>query len=138
MFCVEYCDVMSAESKVLRALYKTQSVPLSISISLRGSMKEAMPSLRRCKAKFKYKMIEKEKQIEEFLGMKVRHQFAYCAFHQLLFCLIYGDTFKCIWESSKVKIFDDALWVLVLLHTPAFTKQRGANSKIWWAHEIQF
>ena len=94
-----------------------------------------MPSLRRCKAKFKYKMIEKEKQIGEFLGMKVRHQFA---FHQLLFCLIYGDTFKCIWESSKVKIFDDALWVLVLLHTPAFTKQRGANSKIWWAHEIQF
>ena len=73
MYCVEYCDVMSAESKVLRALYKTQSALESISISLRSSMKEAMPSFRRCKAKFKYKMIEKEKQIEEFLGMKVRH-----------------------------------------------------------------
>ena len=34
-------------------------------------MKEEMPSLRRCKAKFKYKIIQKEKQIGEFLGMKV-------------------------------------------------------------------
>ena len=34
-------------------------------------MKEAMPSFRRCKAKFKYKIIQKEKQIGEFLGMKV-------------------------------------------------------------------
>ena len=34
-------------------------------------MKEPMPSFRRCKAKFKYKIIQKEKQIGEFLGMKV-------------------------------------------------------------------
>ena len=34
-------------------------------------MKEAMPSFRRCTAKFKYKIIQKEKQIGEFLGMKV-------------------------------------------------------------------